>query len=282
MAYSFKVFEASDLQGLYEAFVQAFSGNSVTFHPSPAQFERRMFNKLNLNPAISSLMLSGNEVVGFVLHTLAVYHDKLTAYNGGTGLIPAHRGSKRSYLFYERLLPTIQASGAQRILLEVIATNEPACKLYHALGFNQKRLLKCYKLHDEIEDKSPDITFKPVKIFDSKYEAYWDYSPTFLDSSQQLVHNLDNEVILEACINRLTVGYIIFQPALGRISQFGVAPQWRNQGIGSALIYGAQTRCYQKKLTIMNVPEDQVDTIEALGALGFVNEVDQLEMELIL
>ncbi len=227
-------------------------------------------------------MLCDDEVVGFVLHTLGMHENKFTAYNGGTGLIPEHRGSKRSYLFYERLFPTIQASGAQRILLEVISTNDSAIRLYDALGFNQKRLLKCFKLPDEQEDESPDVVFKAVKNFDTKYESYWDYNPTFLDSSRQLAFNIENEVILEARINKISAGYIIFQPALGRISQFGVAPQWRNQGIGRALIYGAQTRSYQKKLTIMNVPEKQTDTIEALEAVGFINEVDQFEMELIL
>lgn len=271
-----------DLQSLYGAFVQSFSGNSVTFSPSSAQFEKRIRNKLNVTPEISSLMLEGSDIVGFVLHTLATYENKLTAYNGGTGLIPEHRGYKRSYLFYERLIPIIQASGASRILLEVISTNDSAIKLYDTLGFNHRKVLKGFKLNWQIEDASPDVVLKPVKVYDPKFESYWDYSPTFLDSSAQLQHNLENEVILEAYINKLPVGYVIFQPAIGRISQLGVAPQWRDQGIGSALIYGVQTRSYQKKLTIMNVPESQSNTIKALEALGFVNEVDQFEMELIL
>ena len=282
MAYSFKTFEMKDLQNLYGAFVQSFSGNSVTFSPSPAQFERRIVNKLNITPSISSLMLEGTDIVGFVLHTLGTYEKKLTAYNGGTGLIPEHRGYKRSYLFYERLIPIIQAAGASRILLEVVSTNESAIRLYESLGFTKRKVVKCFKLNDQIEDNSPDVVLKAVKTYDPKYESYWDYSPTFLDSTAQLTHNLENEVILEAFINKLSVGYVIFQPAIGRISQFGVAPQWRNQGIGWALIYGVQTRSYQKKLTIMNVPESQTETIEALEALGFVNEVDQFEMELIL
>ncbi len=48
MAYSFKTFEEKDLQTLYGVFVKAFSGNSVTFSPSAAQFERRMLNKLKM------------------------------------------------------------------------------------------------------------------------------------------------------------------------------------------------------------------------------------------
>ena len=282
MAYSFKTFEMKDLQNLYGTFVESFSGNSVTFRPSTAQFERRILHKLKISPEISSLMLHGSDIVGFVLHTLGNYENKLTAYNGGTGLMPEHRGYKRSYLFYERLIPTIQASGASRILLEVISTNDAAIRLYDSVGFTKRKVVKGFKLNDQMEDNSPDVVLKAVKAYDLKFETYWDYSPTFLDSTTQLKNNIENEVILEAYINKLSVGYVIFQPAIGRISQFGVAPQWRNQGIGSALIYGVQTRSYQKKLTIMNVPESQTDTIEALMALGFENEVDQFEMELIL
>jgi ribosomal protein S18 acetylase RimI-like enzyme len=282
MAYRFKTFEEADIDGLYHAFVKAFAANSVTFSPSAAQFERRMFDKLHIAPSISSLILDDSTIVGFILHTVGNYENKITAYNGGTGLIPDHRGSKRSYLMYERLIPSIQATGAQRILLEVNTTNEAALRLYKTLGFNTRKTLKCFKLHDQFEDESPDVNVVAVDVFDPVYETFWAYNPTFLDSIAQLAHNLKNEIILEAKINKLSAGYIIFQPNLGRISQFAVAPQWRNQGIGRALLFGAQTRCYQKKLTIMNIPENQKETIEVLLALGFQNEVDQFEMELII
>lgn len=110
------------------------------------------------------------------------------------------------------------------------------------------------------------------------YEGFFDKAPSFLDSSQMINANLTNETVIEALIQGQCVGFIIYQPALGRISQLGVNPKMRRKGIGSALMSYARQHSLQKKMTIINVNDESFQTKAFFEALGFHNQIDQYEM----
>lgn len=276
-----KFFKTDDIGKLFEAFKLAFSDYFVNFSPSATQFQNRIFHKLNVMPDISGLIWEDKEVIGFILHTFNEYQGKKTVYNGGTGVIPGRRNRKLTTSLYQMLLPAIAAKGTERVLLEVVCQNQPAIRFYESLGFVYTRTFRCFKNY---ETYTPRQLFRIENSpeFKIEYESFWDFRPAFLDHTNQLQFNMPEEFILEAYIRDKLVGYVIFQPLLGRISQLAVHKAYRGQQIARELLAHVRIKSANEKLTIMNIPDDEEETINSLMRLGFKNEIDQYEMELIL
>ncbi|WP_258102854.1 GNAT family N-acetyltransferase [Marinoscillum sp. MHG1-6] len=278
-----KTFSESDIIPLFEAFSLAFSANDVPFRPSLEQFRNRIFRKLGIVNEVSGLLTSGSMVVAFVLHTINRNGNKLTAYNGGTGVIPYYRGNGHAIEVYSWLFPKLQNLGVNNILLEVIDNNQRAIELYKKMGFNFVRTFKCFKLTSTIPNYHVDeLIIAEAKQWNSGYAVFDSYETSFLDSIPHLQTSFDNETMLISSIDDQVVGYVIFQSALGRISRLAVMEHFRGKHVASALVREVQKRSFSNEITIMNVPEDQQGTIQALQKMGFVNEVDQIEMELII
>lgn len=279
MAYQFRFFQPSDIGSLYGAFVQAFSDYYVNFQPNIDQFYHRIFHKLNTRQDLSGLAFHDEEVVGFILHTINQYEGVTTAYNGGTGIVPGRREQKLSSRLYEMILPRLKEQGAERIVLEVINTNDPAIGFYRSMGFEPRRTFKCFKTTRSYDVPAREgLTISRSFELKKDYQALWAFTPAFLDSSDQLKHNMANEIILEALQDGKLAGYVIFQPAIGRISQWSVGSAYRGMGVGLLLLQAAQALSRKKNITLMNIPENEQETIRRVEALGFVNEVTQHEM----
>ncbi|MFY0599903.1 MAG: GNAT family N-acetyltransferase [Cyclobacteriaceae bacterium] len=279
----YEIFERGNIDRLFSAFVDAFSGNQVHFNPPFAQFEKRIFHKLHIEDHISGLILDpADRVLGFALHTAGVFEGVRTAYNGGMGVVLDQRRTGLANFLLESTLPLLQKGNINKVLLEVITSNVAAIRLYESFGFSFRRELKCFKLYDSLKHQDEKIEIIQSDSLKEAYRSFWSFPTTFLDSTDHLKYNLENEHILEAHLDGILAGYIIFQPDLGRVSQLAVADGYRNKGIGKQLLQKAQILSDSKEITIMNVPEEQESTIVALEKMGFKNEVDQYEMELII
>ncbi len=266
---------------LHNAFIDAFSSYFVSFSPDKETFHERIYSKLNIANELSGVVMGNARVVSFILHALNTYQGKKTVYNGGTGTRINHRGSRLGFQLYEFLFGRIKESGAERILLEVIDKNKKALNLYESLGFQFTRVLKCYKLKQEITSDQA-ISIRTADSWLPELSANISFEPCFMDSTEQLKHNLKNETILIAEKNNQTVGHLIFQPKLGRISQLAIHPNHRSQGIGRSLLAECQRLSANSDLTLLNIPEAEIETIGALETLGFANEIDQFELELVI
>lgn len=267
----------SDLKGLYETFKSAFSDSVVKLQPTEAEFEHRIFNKLHVDGDISAGMFDGDSMVGFIMHASNIYQGIPTAYNGGTGVLPGFRNQRVAEQLYAYLIPKIQVKFLARILLEVVENNENAIKLYEKIGFTFKRRFLCYKQLNPINHSS-ELEVVEGTISDVDFN-FMDFDSSFLDSEEHL--NLGREKVLLVRKNDLVIGYLIFQPHLGRISQMAISRLYRQEGAGLALIAAAQHHT-ARPLTIMNIPEDEVGFDSFLKKCGFENQINQFEMELII
>lgn len=281
MSIVFSAYQEEHFQQLHNAFIDAFSDYLVTFKPDQAAFKRRIYSKLKLNHMLSGLALEDHQVVSFILHTSNTYEGKQTIYNGGTGTRMSYQGMNLAFQLYEYLFPNLKKTGAERILLEVIDKNKRAQRLYENLGFAFTRVMKCFKLTKELDGK-PSFAIEQHIEWCERFSENMSFEPCFMDSTPQLVHNLEHEVILEAKVDNQPAGHLIFQPDLGRISQLAVHPKYRHIGVGKSLIIACQQRSRNPFLTILNIPEAEINTLDALAAIGFANEIDQFELELII
>ena len=285
---TFRPFREEDLGLLYRSFVDAFSNYRVPVHLPFGAFRTRILHKLHIDPSLSMLATDASRCLGFVLHTTGKHEGVLTAYNGGTGVIPGARHNGLTLQLYDALLPGLAAARIKKILLEVITTNTPAIRIYEKMGFVYRQTYRCYKrpevrTADRAIRPNPGLLIRQVSGPDfDRYAAATDIRPSFIDQREHLVHNLPNETILEAYLEGQWAGYVIYQPHLGRLSQLGVAPVSRGRGIATALIEQVGLLSQKKELTVINVPEEYTPMHDFLIAAGFVNEVEQYEMERII
>ncbi|MFY0605625.1 MAG: GNAT family N-acetyltransferase [Cyclobacteriaceae bacterium] len=277
----YRPFNPEDLKPLHEAFLKSFENYFTTFQPTLEQFEHRIFNKLKISCDFSELAWVGDQVVGFVLHSSGKYRGKSTLYNGGTGVIPAFRRKQIAQKLYENILRRCAQDGHfEQLVLEVIDKNTQALRLYESLGFQFGRELKCFVLREIPLKCNDDFFWRESRAY--KPEAYaqlLSYSPSFMDAWPHLSHSLVGETILEAYSSQGLQGFAVFNPTVGRISQLGIGKENLNSALANALIAKIQSLC-QKELNIINISSEELELISLLESIGWVNELNQFEMEL--
>lgn len=274
----------SDLDQMFLGFMDAFDDYPVQFRMTKEQFVRKFVQKLKIDFKLSCGVFDDDRLVGFIFSTVNYYENKLTAYNGGTGVIQAYRGKKITKQLYSFLIPKFKEKGVEQGALEVLASNDRAINTYLSLGFEKSKQFACFKLNQK-EPKYPlggqIVSIKPVIKPDwYVYEKFHSYSPSFLDSPLMINQNLSNESVIEANLQGKCVGYAIYQPALGRIGHIAVDESVRRSKIGSSLIQYIFETSKNKNLTMINVNDEAQETINFFDSLGFERYIDQYEMTL--
>ena len=280
--YTFRPFVEADIPQMHQVFLEAFADYALPFRLSYEQFLEKFFDKLNINLPLSVGAFYKDELIAFIFTSTDTYSGQKTAYNGGTGVIPEHRGNNLTAKMYEYLWPQFEKEGIKQSVLEVITTNERAIKSYQKCGFTIQKLYHCFRLKAEnliIDTSSPDLSIVPQAIANwPLYDTMLDWQPSYLDSSAVLRHNIAREHIAEAHIDDTIVGYIIFQPNASRISQLAVAKPYRGKGIGKKLLEYAFQHTSSKTITWINIAQHEKKTVQVLKQWGFENTVDQYEM----
>lgn len=267
---------------MYFAFLDAFSHYPVPFRLNKEQFVRKFVEKLNIDFSLSVGAYDYEVLCGFIFTSINMYKGKLTAYNGGTGVKIAYRGNKLTSKMYDYLIPKFRAKGVRQCVLEVLVDNYGAIKVYEQIGFYKSALYYCFNLKDEITPRAQTLAnLEIIKIHQpqlERYEAFHESEPSFLDSLEMIMENIANEEIIEARIDGETVGYAIFQPAFGRLSQIAVSSGMRRKGIGYAMIAHIFYNSHTSSLTAINIHEKDDALIKFMLALGFTNQLNQYEM----
>ena len=276
-----------DLTEMYITFLDAFSDYPVPFKLTKEQFVRKFVQKLKLdfNLSVGAFHYDGS-LAGFILTSTNYYEGRNTAYNGGTGVRPRYRGQQLTLKMYDYLIPLLKNARIKQCVLEVLTSNERAIKSYERVGFEKSRYFKCYALKSKT--KIPQTTNSDIEIFNVKipnwdlYERFSDFRTSFLDSTRMIIDNLANETIIEARLKDECIGFGIYQPSFGRISQIGVAPDHRRKGIGTAIMHYIWDTSLHKKLTVINVDKQAENIMGYLDSMHFDNQLDQYEMTLTL
>jgi len=269
-----------DFDKLYKAFIGAFSDYKIPLKLSPEDFRIRFFNKLKVLPKYSVAALNpGGDIVGFIFHSISTYEDIPTIYNGGTGVIPSYRRKGIASSMYEWIMRNLLNTNAQRIILEVISDNKGAINLYKDLGFTYKQTFRCFGLTQSMTQLNNNYQLIRSNFWEpEKYKHLMLYKPSFIDSDEQVCHNWINEILIEARYGDVIKGFVIFQPKLGRITQLGIGS---SPDAAQALLSQVSLLSERKKITILNIPDEDTAMIDFLEEFGFRNEIDQFEMEMI-
>lgn len=281
--YTFSFLRAQDMPEVHQTFLKAFADYFVPIQLTEEQFYTKL-KRESIEPTFCVGAYEGTNLVGFILTGIGNYNGKPTAYNAGTGVVPAHRGHGLTKKMYDHLIYKLKQSGMEQCLLEVIQENKPALKSYEAIGLRTTRSLDCFRAKKDdllLNASLPEnITIAAAsKPAWTTYSRLWDVTPTWQNTSGAIVRSPDDKIVLEARdTNNELVGYAVFFPKTGAIAQLAVLPAFREEGIGKALLKEVKDLTIAPALMLLNVDTEAVAFISFLKRRNFTRFLGQYEM----
>lgn len=224
---------------IYEAFDQAFANyevqiNKVELH---AMLKRRGFD-----PELSFAAFDGDKIVAFTLNGIGDFKGIRTAYDTGTGTLKEYRGQGLATQVFEYSIPFLREAGIKQYLLEVLQHNTKAVSVYRNLGFEVTReFYYSMQTNEHISNliKESDTLYSVKQISTDQldlFTEFWDFTPSWQNSFESIQRAVDDFICLGVFVDGRIVGYCVFEPISGDLTQIAVDKKYRRQGIASLLL----------------------------------------------
>jgi len=234
-----KSLNKTDFDTIYKAFSRAFADYEFQRNKDELQ---TMLKRRRFNPDLSFAAFDGDEIVAFTLNGIGVFNGIPTAYDTGTGTLKEYRGKGLATKIFEYSIPYLREAKIEQYLLEVLQHNTKAVSVYRNLGFETTREFNYFiQKNEEINLKSQttDIPFLIQQIDTEDFSSlsnFWDFHPSWQNSFESIRSTREDFVSLGAFIEQELVGYCVFEPASGDVTQMAVNKQYRRKGIATLLL----------------------------------------------
>ncbi|WP_284653301.1 GNAT family N-acetyltransferase [Flavobacterium terrisoli] len=264
-----------------EAFNKGFSDYSVPVQMTAEQWAYKMRSE-NVQWNLSVGAFDEDQLVGFILHGNKTRNGQQWVYNGGTAVIPSHRGQRLTQKMYDYILPILREQSVSKILLEVIDTNEPAITTYQAIGFKNTRRLLCFKGHYQAKILSNNYEIRTLATLDwAVLKTFGEVTPSWQNDIEAVELIRPQIKALGIFRDNILVGYLIYNPVSNKIFQLAIAKEQRQKGLASALLQYAFGET-DKPLILTNIEDTATVTINCLNHFGLEHFITQNEMALVM
>lgn len=155
---------------------EGFEGYEVNMKMDLNRFLNRLTQD-GLSVDHSFVAFKEDKPVGLVLHGVKKWNGKQVVWNGGTGIIPSERGKGVGVRLIDHAFSYYKQLGIDVALLEAIATNERAIKLYEKMGYSiidRVAFLKANSLEEDVLLESEHLQVEELHA--SKVQALPFYS----------------------------------------------------------------------------------------------------------
>ena len=152
------------------------------------------------------------------------------------------------------------------------------------IGFEVTRELNYFfQANDEIRNDIKKVETRCVieKIDIEKYHFvsdFWDFYPSWQNSFEAISRASEDFISLGAFVDNKIVGYCVFEPNSGDVTQIAVDMPFRRQGIGSLLLYEAVKFNKIGKTKLLNADVSCNSIVEFLKAKNIEISGKQFEM----
>lgn len=238
-----------------DAFQQAFGDYAVSFSREEI---KSMLVRRGYTPELSFGAFAGDTIASFLLNGHGLYGGISTCYDCGTGTLPGYRGHGLAGRLFQESLPALKRAGVEQYLLEVLTTNTPAINIYRKAGFEISADYACYN-----QEVSALTLFKPCNInIDirpgdagdiGRMTSLCDFSPSWQNDAESIRRGEASLEIRIAYCDREPVGYCVFDPKSGDVSQIAVSQKYRRQGVATALLSSVVATASTSKVKVLNV-----------------------------
>ena len=222
---------------LFEAFRQAFAEYEMQLNRAELQ---AMLKRRGFDPELSFAAFDGDKIVSFTCNGIGDFNGTRMAYDTGTGTLKDYRGTGLATRVFESSIPYLKESGIKEYLLEVLQHNTGAVSVYRKIGFQVTREFYYFRaenrqVRNEVHVDIP-YTLQAIRIEDHvSVSDFWDFKPSWQNSLEAIGRAADTFVCLGVFTEDRLVGYGVFEPVSGDVTQIAVDRSFRRKGIGSLL-----------------------------------------------
>ncbi|MNJ98015.1 putative acetyltransferase [compost metagenome] len=278
-AMEIKSLKGIDISSIVEAFNKSFSDYVIKLSFNEENFQRKI-DAENIKLEYSPAAFVNGEIVGFILNGLDEINGVKTVFNGGTGVVPEHRGQRIVQKLYDYILPILKEEGYRHHQLEVFAGNDKAEKSYENVGFSRVKEIAAFK-GTVAEYAADGIVLKEVKGIDwDVANSFFDIVPTWQNSTSSVLRAIDKLKIVVAYKDNNLAGYVVYDPIAKRIKQFAVKKEERNKGIGKTLFSYVNNAVGEVSFTNYDLSDTKAITF--FKELGLNQYFESYEMKLLL
>jgi ribosomal protein S18 acetylase RimI-like enzyme len=271
----------TDFDTIASTFLEAFKDYEVKINKMELL---KMITRRGFCKELSFGAFDNDKLVSFTLNGIGKYNDIQSAYDCGTGTIEEYRGQGLATRIFEYSVPFLKKQRVKQYVLEVLKSNTPAIKVYEKTGFQVSQDLNYY-VAKKNDIKHHDNDPWEAKIYESDIINYhyfmllWDFKPTWQNSVESIERCFSNFKILFAdAKNGETVGYCIYEPSTGDITQIAVANNYRRAGIGSQLLEEALKNIKTESFKIINTRSDNKSVNDFMKSKNIKISGTQFEM----
>lgn len=240
---------------LFCAFQQAFADYEVQLD------KQGLFNMLKRRgfaPNLSFGAFDENKLISFTCNGIGDFYGTRMAYDTGTGTLKAYRGTGLATRIFEHSIPFLKSAGIQEYLLEVLQHNTDAISVYKKLGFEVAREFYYYRtttsaINYKVKDLDFPYVIKDIDINEYKSIAdFWDFKPSWQNSHEAINRAIHDFICLGLFVDTKLIGYGVFEPASGDVTQIAVDKNFRHKGVGSVLFHNLLSFNKQSAVKIVN------------------------------
>lgn len=228
-----------DFTLIFQAFSQAFADYDVQLNREQLE---TMLKRRGFNPHLSFAAFDGNKLAAFTFNGTGNFNNIKTAYDTGTGTLKEYRGKGLATKIFEYSIPYLKEIGVEQYLLEVLQHNIKAVSVYKNIGFTVARefnyfMQKNEKINNDIKTSNISYYLKQINIDDFPIlSTFWDFNPSWQNSFESIERMSKDFISIGLFDTSKLLGYCVFEPISGDITQIAVDKQNRRKGIASLLL----------------------------------------------
>ncbi|MDR0436800.1 MAG: GNAT family N-acetyltransferase [Bacteroidales bacterium] len=271
----------TDFETIAKAFIQAFADYDIQLNAEELQ---TMWKRRGFNPDLSFAAFEDENIVAFTLNGIGNFNGIKMAYDTGTGTLKEHRGKGLATNIFEYSIPYLKAENIHHYLLEVLQHNTKAISVYRNIGFEVTRefnyfVQKNEAIHTLIKDIESPFIIEKIEL--SKHHSvsdFWDFYPSWQNSFESIERASEDFISLGAFADKDLVGYCVFEPNSGDITQIAVDKSFRRKGIASVLLHEISKFNKISKTKLLNTDVSCNSVVEFLKAKNIAISGQQFEM----
>lgn len=250
-----KSLEKTDFKILFKAFSKAFADYDIQLN---ADELKTMWKRRGFNPNLSFAAFVGEDIVAFTLNGIGNFNGIQVAYDTGTGTLRDYRGQGLATKIFEYSIPYLKEANINHYLLEVLQHNTKAISVYQKIGFKVTRefnyfVWKNEELKNEI--KNADALYLIDRFEINKHDTipdFWDFYPSWQNSFESIHRASEDFINLGVFADKKLLGYCVFEPNSGDITQIAVDKAHRRNGIASLLLHEVSKLNKNTKTKLIN------------------------------